>query len=153
VGVAELRLLVMGLACALYWGGLCWLAYLALEPFARRLWPETLISWSRLLAGRFRDPPVGPDLLVRALGGRGYFTMLALARLVPGWAEEAPPVPYWDWWISSTLVSGYWAGNFLDNFAYATRNGLFFWLLFLLLFRAVFRKAWLAAGLYVATFT
>src|SRR5215813_13415614 len=37
--------------------------YLALEPYVRRRWPTVLISWSRLLAGRFRDPLVGRDAL------------------------------------------------------------------------------------------
>ena len=40
------------------------LAYLAVEPWTRRLWPHALITWARLLAGRWRDPVVGRDLLV-----------------------------------------------------------------------------------------
>ena len=43
--------------------------YLALEPFVRRRDPHTLISWSRLLAGQFRDPLVGRDFLIGALYG------------------------------------------------------------------------------------
>ena len=43
----------------------CFLAvYMAFEPYVRRRSPRTLISWTRLLAGRFRDPLVGADLLV-----------------------------------------------------------------------------------------
>ena len=38
--------------------------YVALEPYVRRLWPETLVSWSRLLLGRVRDPLVGRDVLL-----------------------------------------------------------------------------------------
>ncbi len=41
-----------------------WFAYVALEPYVRRLWPRVLVSWTRLLTGRFRDPLVGRDLLV-----------------------------------------------------------------------------------------
>jgi hypothetical protein len=147
--VAELRLLVLGLACALYWAGLCWLSYLALEPFARRLWPETLISWQRLLAGRVADPRVGRDLLIGSLAGMGWFVLLALARLVPGWFGQPSTVPFWDWWIANTFVSGHWLGSFLADIAYSVRNGLFFWLLFLILFRGVFRQPRLAVGLYV----
>src|SRR5262249_16500630 len=119
--VAELRLLVLGLACALYWAGLCWLAYVALDPFARRLWPQTLIGWRRLLAGRFTDARVGREVLLGALGGAVGFALLALARLAPGWAGQPPPAPYWDWWVPSTFVSGFWAGHFLADFAYAIR--------------------------------
>jgi serine/threonine-protein kinase len=153
LGVEEVRLLVMQLACALYWAGLCWLSYVALEPFARRMWPKTLISWSRLLAGRVRDPRVGRDVLIGALAGTGWFALFALARLVPGWVGQPPPAPAWAWWVPDTFVSGYWAANVLDTFPYAVRNGLFFWLLFLVLFRAVFRKPWLAVGLCVVALT
>ena len=44
-----------------------WLYYVALEPFVRRLWPDVLISWSRLLSGRLQDPLVGRDLLIGCL--------------------------------------------------------------------------------------
>src|SRR4030081_2070098 len=43
--------------------------YLALEPYVRRRDPHTLISWSRLLAGQWRDPLVGRDLLIGAAYG------------------------------------------------------------------------------------
>ena len=35
----------------------------------RRRWPQTLISWTRVLAGRLRDPLVGRDVLVGAACG------------------------------------------------------------------------------------
>jgi serine/threonine-protein kinase len=38
--------------------------YLALEPFVRRRWPQTLISWTRLLAGDARDPLVAGHILI-----------------------------------------------------------------------------------------
>jgi hypothetical protein len=40
------------------------LSYLAVEPYVRRRWPAVLVSWSRVLAGRWRDPLVGRDALV-----------------------------------------------------------------------------------------
>jgi len=43
---------------------LVWLIYLALEPGVRRLWPHTLITWTRVISGRVRDPLVGRDVLV-----------------------------------------------------------------------------------------
>jgi serine/threonine-protein kinase len=54
------RLLAHGLLHGLLVGVL----YVGLEPYVRRLWPETLVSWSRLLLGRLRDPLVGRDVLV-----------------------------------------------------------------------------------------
>ena len=47
--------------------GFVWLSYLALDPFARRYWPDLLISWNRILAGRVRDPLVGRDILIGAV--------------------------------------------------------------------------------------
>ena len=46
--------------------------YIALEPFVRRSWSEMLISWSRLMAGDFRDPMVGRDILIGGLMGLGH---------------------------------------------------------------------------------
>jgi hypothetical protein len=43
--------------------------YIALEPFVRRREPQILISWTRLLAGKLRDPLVGRDLLIGAVYG------------------------------------------------------------------------------------
>ena len=41
-----------------------WLFYLAVEPYARRLRPWTLVSWTRFLGGGLGDPVVGRDTLV-----------------------------------------------------------------------------------------
>ena len=35
------------------WSGFMWLLYIALEPYVRRRWPATLVSWSRLLGETF----------------------------------------------------------------------------------------------------
>lgn len=46
-----------------------WICYLAVEPYLRRRFPHTFIAWSRLLAGRYRDPLVGHDFLLGAIAG------------------------------------------------------------------------------------
>jgi hypothetical protein len=51
--------------------------YIALEPYARRRWPEQLIAWSRLIAGRPRDPLVGRHVLIGIAGGVAH-TLLAI---------------------------------------------------------------------------
>jgi hypothetical protein len=48
------------------------LMYMALEPHARRSWPEQLISWARLIGGRPRDPLVGRHVLIGLLGGMAH---------------------------------------------------------------------------------
>ncbi|MEM7164586.1 MAG: serine/threonine-protein kinase [Planctomycetota bacterium] len=52
------------IALGLFWAAVAWLLYLALEPFVRRRSPHRLVAWQRLVAGRWRDPIVGRDLLV-----------------------------------------------------------------------------------------
>jgi hypothetical protein len=59
--------------------GIVWLMYIALEPYVRRRWPDMLIGWNRLLAGDYRDPLVGRDLL---FGCAAAIVMLLLVRLV-----------------------------------------------------------------------
>ncbi len=63
---SEFSILSSILKDVLYLSVIAGLVYCALEPFVRRWWSEYLISWSRLLAGDFRDPMIGRDIL---LGG------------------------------------------------------------------------------------
>jgi predicted Ser/Thr protein kinase len=43
------------------------LVYMMVEPWVRRQWPRALITWSRVLAGQWRDPVVGRDVLIAIL--------------------------------------------------------------------------------------
>jgi hypothetical protein len=63
-------------------GGMVWVYYLAIEPYARRFWPDALLGWTRLLSGRIRDPRVGRELLIGlACGAAGV--LIDLSKLVP----------------------------------------------------------------------
>jgi serine/threonine-protein kinase len=64
------------LAHALLHATLITLAYLAIEPYIRRLWPGVLVSWARLTSGRGRDPIVGRDVLAGTAWGVGAFLLL-----------------------------------------------------------------------------
>src|ERR1019366_6059549 len=66
--------------------GLAWILYLAFEPYFRRHYPDLLVSWTRLVGGRFGDPLVGRDLLGGLLLGCASFLLL----LPP---DAAPPSP------------------------------------------------------------
>jgi len=76
-----------------------WVSYLALDPFARRYWPDLLISWNRLLAGRFRDPLVGRDILIgvaiACLQALLWYRFVTLTRWIrmPG---VTPPAGFHD---------------------------------------------------------
>jgi serine/threonine protein kinase len=70
-----------------YWlliAGWLWLLYIALEPFARRRWPAALVGWNRLLAGNYRDPLVGRDLLVGCFASASVIMLTTLFRPVIG---------------------------------------------------------------------
>jgi serine/threonine-protein kinase len=87
------------LGAALFNAALAWLFYLGLEPSARRHWPQLLVSWTRLLEGRWRDPLVGQGLLAGVILG----TLLPVAGTLPELsgrifgAEGAQP----SFWIAS----------------------------------------------------
>jgi hypothetical protein len=132
---------------ALFFGLLTWLAYLAVEPFMRRYWPETLVSWNRLLAGRFRDPLVGTHLLVGCAGGTLLAALLSVRRVIPGWlGMEAtwPPHPM------SSALKGEVA--LLGNLLFGVMNSILFTLSILLLLsllRPILRKKWIAIATVV----
>jgi hypothetical protein len=72
-------LFYIALSTWLFGAGSLWSMYIALEPFVRRRWPEVLVGWSRLLAGNYRDPLVGRDLLI----GCGVGILVALLYYLP----------------------------------------------------------------------
>ncbi len=82
------------LGSAILGASLYGLLYLAIEPQVRRLWPHLLVTWSRLVSGRFRDPLFGRDLVIGSLAGMtmtlitfGHYELPALF----GWPAFAPP--------------------------------------------------------------
>jgi len=63
---------------ALLHGVTVWFMYVALEPYIRRLWPRVLVSWARLISGRFRDPIIGRDILAGFVVAAGLGAMVQL---------------------------------------------------------------------------
>jgi serine/threonine-protein kinase len=89
----EVFLCIRGLSMVLLTGALVFVLYLALEPFVRRRWPEALISWARVLAGRWRDPLVGRDVLVGVVSAMMLLLLAAFAYRLPGWVGQAGAMP------------------------------------------------------------
>jgi hypothetical protein len=90
----EMSVLVGKLGTAVLYGGYVALAYLALEPYVRRHWPDALISWTRLLRGRFGDPLVGRDLLLGSAVGVLVAFVWQLRYMAPAWFGAGPPRPF-----------------------------------------------------------
>jgi hypothetical protein len=63
----EIHLIVAALSWATFVAAVIWVSYLAVEPYMRRYWPDTLISWTRLYSGRVQDPLVASHMLAGIL--------------------------------------------------------------------------------------
>jgi hypothetical protein len=131
-----------GLAAKALWtGAKLWLAYLALEPLVRRRWPRILISWSRILSGKWRDPMVGRDVLVGIILGLGYALILMTALALVYYKGASPDIGAN---LGTLLGFRYGLEGILNQFTVSVSSGLILFLL-LFLFRLVLRKEWLAA--------
>jgi serine/threonine-protein kinase len=147
----EIDLFIIALSWGLLAAGLAVLLYLALEPYVRRREPQTLISWSRLLAGSFRDPLVGHDLLVGTLYGVALVIFEVSDNFIFPLLGKLPPVPnigQTESLLGVRVAVGILVGNIAFWVLYAL--GIFF-VLFLL--RLVLRKDWLVAIIAVTLFS
>jgi hypothetical protein len=92
-GPDEVGRLFLRMGYILAVAALAWSFYLALEPYFRRLWPETMVSWVRLLDGRLRDPLVGRDVLLGLLAGPVLVMLNRLTVVGPTWIGLPPVRP------------------------------------------------------------
>jgi len=137
---AEFVLLFSTLRYAVTVGCLGWIFYMAFEPLIRRQSPARLISWNRLLAGRFRDPMVGGHVLVGVTVAVLTWCATHALGSLPFLATSAPKLPYsaasgFSLWVWHAIVGG--------------PGGLGFALVLSLVSKLV-RRAWLALLLFVA---
>jgi serine/threonine-protein kinase len=129
-----------------------WLIYLALEPYIRRLWPETLISWTRLLSGRFNDRVVGQHLLVGVVAGLFWLILVQLPL-----ALFHPSAPRAEMDSSTTALNAllgarYVVADLVVSLSWGIRCGLHL-LLCLLLLRFLLRNQFVAGTAFVALWT
>ncbi len=127
-----------------------WLAYVALEPIVRRWWPRSLISWSRLLNGRLRDPLVGRSLLIGAVFGALWALLTAVDRLATGWVGLEPAPEIFILLQLETALSGRLAiAELFGSAIEAVYRGVLE-LFFLVGLRVLLRRWWLAVMIFVA---
>jgi hypothetical protein len=124
-----------------------WMLYMAVEPWVRRHWPKTIISWSRLLSGQGRDPLVGRDILLGVALGVVWILIFQI-RYIPMMHMGAAPS------VGSTeaLMGGRQAlGAWLYQWPQSIQTTLvFFFVLFLL--KVLLRKEWIAGIALVVLF-
>jgi serine/threonine-protein kinase len=97
--LGELQSLLTGIGASLLWAAVLWVLYIALEPYVRRRWPQTIIGWSRIITGRLRDPIVGGEILVGTVAGVAVTALYECRQLVrarlgapPGFFTEAATI-------------------------------------------------------------
>jgi serine/threonine protein kinase len=142
-----IAIIFLATSTGLFVSAFIWVLYLALEPYVRRLWPQTIISWTRLVSGRLRDPLVGRDLLFGVLLGitwdfvfeLGYFFQIrAGAQPLLGNSEILQG-------LRETVAVG------LINVVSSIQTTLIFFFLIVLL-RILVKNRWLAAAIFTLLF-
>ncbi|MCP4899416.1 MAG: protein kinase [bacterium] len=141
--VEEIVLVVFGFTGATGTAALAWLFYAAIEPYARKYWPHTLISWNRLLAGRWKDPLIGRDILLGCLMASWLFVAFATVQVLPE-SPGAPPKLTEFQEIDSLIGIRHAVGQALSVTDDVTTSVAIF--LILVLFRIVLRRHSLAIG-------
>ena len=140
--------LIFAVSTALFVSGLIWGLYLALEPYVRRNWPQTIISWTRLLAGKLRDPLVGRDLLFGVLLGVLWVLIFGIGNIFLIRAGGRPQFPNTEILLGFRETFAIWLLNLVGSIQSTL---VFFFVLVLL--RVLVRNRWLAAALFVLLFS
>jgi hypothetical protein len=147
----ELYLVILACGTALFRGALAAASYLALEPYVRRIWPSTIISWSRAIAGDVRDPLVGRDLLIGSAVGALAQNVFFAGVFVNGAATGL--LPLLDFSPAPLLGTARLVSDLVSTPIWAVFQSLLY-LLLLLGLRQLLRREWagiLAAALIMGT--
>ena len=142
--INEVTLIVSFTGEALFLSGLLWILYMALEPLVRRSWPQTMVSWARLLSGAWRDPLVGRDILAGCAFGAISGCLVRLSVLAPSWfgyPEAMPLPPEFDALSGSRSFVATVASLLSDSVLSALAL-----LFFVFLMRLLLRNEWVAAA-------
>ena len=131
---------LLALSTAIFYGFVIRTLYIALEPYVRRRWPQTIISWSALLQGKWRDPVVGRDVLV----GSALVILVRMILVNISFSGDSPNLGNTD------LLTGFRSilAVILKSIPHGIRETLmFFFIIFVL--RVVLRNQWLASAGFV----
>jgi hypothetical protein len=147
VGIAQLLMsyaVGASLAIAMRNAAVAWILYVAIEPYARRHWPDCLISWNRFTRGQLRNPLVASHILagITATAVFFYFLYAAIMHFL------GSPLP-----MGGSPVDGLKEIASLRLFLRGVASGpivALAYLSFFLMTRALIPKRW-AADLVAAT--
>lgn len=121
-----------------------WLFYAALEPLVRRFWPQSLIAWTRVLAGQIRDPLVGRNVLMGAALGVFWVLVTRFDWLITSWLGFTPREAFRaDEFFTALLGARHAVAFCIDALRLSIYESLFL-LLLLVLLRNALRRTLLA---------
>ena len=141
---AELMMFLNAVGAAIFNGFLVGTFYLALEPFIRRRFPRALVSWSRLLSGRWRDWMVGRDVLLGTAGAVATQVVWCVAWRFANRFGAA--MPTFQQLLSATLISGPAAvSSMLERVLWALIIAFLYLFLFVVAL-ALVRRVWVAVA-------
>ena len=136
--------MILSISTSLFWAAVVGLVYLALEPYVRRRWPHSIISWSRLLLGKWRDPLIGRDVLFGFV--LGIFWILFIYALEAYLVRHGDVPNFGN--LELLLGGRHTLGALLNPLPGDIQATLFFFFLIFVL-RLILRNDWLAAGAFV----
>ncbi len=136
IGIQAFNRWCAGIQLALFGAAAGTVGYLAMERYVRRIWPEALITWRKMLHGAWRDPLVGSHVLAAVAVGLALgLPSLIGALLARGSPASTPDV------VVLRGGAGILAGG-IRSFGEAVALGmLYFALIFIL--RSLLRRTWI----------
>jgi len=145
---SALVLLTYAISTGLLVSMVLWTLYMALEPYVRSKWPQTIVSWSRLLAGNLRDPLVGRDLLFGSVLGVIWVLVFFIGYSFDITVGENPLLPSLDVLEGTQATLGMWLSNVVGAIF-----GVLMFFFTLVLLRVLVRNQWVAAVLFVILYS
>jgi serine/threonine-protein kinase len=147
VSFGTFGMFLIALATAIFYAFVVRTMYLALEPHVRRRWPQTMISWSAVLTGHWRDPIVGRDVLAGAALAVAVRVINQIANLALPTTD--PP----DLGTTHVLLGlRSTVAVYFRSIPHGIRDTLmFFFVIFML--RVLLRNQWLATAGFVLIFS
>jgi predicted Ser/Thr protein kinase len=148
-GAGELTLFVAGTSEAALAAGFLWMLYMALEPYVRRRWPQSIITWRRMLGGEMRDPLAGGH----ALAGIAFGIVAAICRLLERLTlAHSGKFFLYPAKLESLLDTRHFIGVTSSMLIESTLGETLFFVFLGILLRGLLRRDWLAATAFILLF-
>jgi serine/threonine-protein kinase len=140
--------IVIAVSTGLFFAALMGVLYLALEPYVRRHWPQTIISWTRLVDGRINDPLVGRDICSGLLMGSAWVVVFGIGGHLLARVGDVPSLGSTEYLLGLRETGGIWLGTIVSSIL-----GTLVFFFVLVLLRVLLKNQYLAAAAFVALFS